>query len=74
MRIPPPRLKLALVLAVLVAAHFVLRPRFRSTTHELTGDGPTAGGQVSGQGRLRLLERGLAPRPASAAAQGGAQS
>jgi len=30
--------------------NFVLRPRFRSATHELTGDGPTAGGgDVSGQ-------------------------
>ena len=30
--------------------NFVLRQRFRSTTHEVTGDGPTAGGgDVSGQ-------------------------
>ncbi len=35
--------------------NFVLRPRFRATTAEISGGGPTAGGRVSGQVELGLF-------------------
>jgi rod shape-determining protein MreD len=57
-RIPPPRLKLALVLAILVAAHFVLRPRF--------GPSPLAPDLVL----VALLFFAIRSRPGAGAAAG----